>query len=521
MLISELLPTVAAGNPTAIALKRGDEAVTYGALHRNASCLARALLDGGVQPGDRVGLLGDPCVDLVTAEHAAVAVGAIPVGIFPSLAPVEIQSIVDDAAPAAIVFDTPCAGLAAQLRYARMPLEISCDRARGSDVSVAELIRRNAPLDRWHQPAPEDVALVIYTGGTTGRPKGVMHTYKSISSWLKMNSPSAGYAPASTSIVFNLAHASGQSTVWMMAAAGGCAMMLDRYPARADDIVDLLERERITALGTVSGTLRDILNLPDIERRDLRALRTILVGGAFISAATLLRATQVFPSALVIDAYALTESGQTISMLLVNLAVRTKRLDRLTSVGLPAATRLFNQTPFAVRIVGDAGRDVSRGDTGEIAVRGDQMMVGYWGNPGATARVLKDGWLYTGDVGRIDKDGYLYLSDRKKDMIIVSNGVCVYSSEVEAVLERHPAVADVAVVATRLEDACERVTAVAALWPGATLSLEELQRFCVGRIAGFKIPASLILVPALPRTNAGKIHKAQLREMCAVPSAGT
>jgi long-chain acyl-CoA synthetase len=512
MLISELLPAVADSNPSSAAIKHGSRTVTYGGLYRDALRLARAMRDEGIRPGDRVGLLGHPSIEFLIAEHAAVGIGAIPVGIFPSLAPVEIQSIVDDAQPAAIVFDAAHAGLAAQLHHTRPPLEIPCE-------SIADLAGRHTPIDRWHQPAPDDPALIIYTGGTTGRPKGVVHTYRSISTWFKLNSPTVGYGPTSRTILFNLAHASGQTTVWMSCAAGGRLTLLDRYPATAAEIVDAMDADQITTLGTVSGTLRDILQVPEIERRNLGALKAVLVGGAFISAATLQRTAEVFPSALVIDAYALTESGQTISILPVGLALRTKRLDRLTSVGLPAATRLFNQTPFTVRIIDDDGRTLPAGQLGEIVVRGPQMMIGYWNNPEATARAIRDGWLYTGDIGRMDQDGYLYLVDRKKDMIIVSNGVCVYSSEVEAVVETHPAVAEVAVVATRLADACERVTAFASLRPGATLELDELQRFCVDRIASFKIPASLIVLPSLPRTNVGKIHKAQLRQICAVDAA--
>jgi long-chain acyl-CoA synthetase len=508
MLISELLPAAAAIDSCWVALKHGDRAVTYGDLHANAACLARALRDAGIEPGDRVGLLGHPSIELVTAEHAAVAIGAIPVGMFPSLAAVEIQAIVDDAEPAAIVFDSIHAELARRLRHARAPVDIACE-------SIADLIRMHAPIERWHRPAPDDVALIIYTGGTTGHPKGVVHTYRSISTWLGLNGPNAGHAPTTRAILFNLAHASGQTTIWTVAAAGGCMTLLDRYPADPVEIVDVLERDRITSLGTVSGTLRDIVQNPEIERRAFGTLKVILVGGAFTSAATLRRTAELFPSALVMNAYALTESGQTISILPVQLALRTGRLDRLSSVGLPAATRLFNQTPFTVRIVDGEGRDVAVGELGEIVVRGDQMMTGYWNNPAVTARTLKDGWLYTGDIGRMDEHGYLYLVDRKKDMIIVNNGVCVYSSEVEAVVEKHPLIAEVAVVAARLADASERVTAIASLRPGASLGLDELQQFCVDKIAAFKIPTNLIILPSLPRTNVGKIHKAQLRQMCA------
>jgi acyl-CoA synthetase (AMP-forming)/AMP-acid ligase II len=513
MFISEFLPAATHSNPNGIALQCRDEVVTYREMHDRVSRLASALRRLGIHAGERIALLGHPCIPFVIAEHAAVAVGAIPIAVFPSLAPVEMEAILADASPSAIVFDAAHVDVLDRRPSTGRPLEISCARDGRRGVELDELIRLNPAEEPWHRPAPTDIALIIYTGGTTRRPKGVMHTHCGLSTWFGFNA-SAGHA-SSKSILFNLAHASGQMTLWSTLAARGCLTLLPRYPPTAADVVDLIERDRITVLGTVSGMLRAMLQMPDIEQRDLRSVTSIFVGGAFTNSDTLVRTSQLFPSSLVFNSYALTESGTTISMLPVNLALRSPRRERMTSVGFPEVMRLFRQTPFAVRIVDADGHDQPRAATGEILVRGEQQMAGYWNNADATRHALQDGWLRTGDIGRIDDDGYLYLAGRQKDMIIVANGVCVYSAEVEAVLERHPVISDVGVVSTSSSDGAERVTAVAVLCPGQRLNLEGLQEFCVNKIASFKIPTQLVIVDSLPWTRAGKVDKAALQAFCA------
>ncbi|HEX6096664.1 MAG TPA: AMP-binding protein [Thermoanaerobaculia bacterium] len=511
MFISRLLPRVASIVPANVALKQGRRCVTYGELADQAGRLARAFTDLGIAAGDRVALLGHPGIDLVIAEHAAVAIGAIPFGIYSTLAPREIQEIIDDAAPSVVVVDEAFETFAAQLVHARAPLEVSC-RPRGVGVSMDELIASSAPLAEWHEAGLDDPVLLVYTGGTSGRPKGVTHTAASVSSWVNMNHPAGpAYAPHQRSIVFNLAHLSGQANLWKTVAAGGRLVFFPSYPpAGGTALVDLLEAERITNIGTVGGTFSDILNTPDLGRRDLRSLQLIAVGGSFTSAHVLQRATELLPSAMIMCVYSLTESGQLISALSVNDAVRRGRLERLRSVGVPGVS-LFGQKPFAVRVVDDAGRDVEPGGVGEILVAGPQLMSGYWKNEEATRRTLAGGWLHTGDVGRIDADGYLYLLDRKRDIIISRTGVNVYTSEVEDAIARHPAVQEVAILGNRAEDAAEEIAAAVVLREGTSLTLPELHRFCADSIAAFKMPSHLTVLDALPRTDVGKIDKLRLR----------
>lgn len=507
VLLSDLLPRAAASYPDRAALTCGARVVTYGELHRMASQLAHALASKGIAPGDRIGLLGDPSIELVTMAHAAVAIGAIPIGVYAGFTRAELQAIVDHARFAALFIDDAYSALASQLRHAALEVP---------SRSIERRIASHAPLAAWHRPAPDDVALIIHTGGTTGAPKGVVHTHRSISTWLGMKATIAD-ATENRSVLFNLAHGSGQSTLWTSTSAAGCLVLLERYPATPADLVDVLERERITRLGTLPITIREILRVPDIERRDLSALKTILVGGAPASPAMLQRAAAVFRSSMVIVGYGQTESGPMISVLPVTFALRGNRLERLGSVGRAVTTRMFEQTPFTIRILDDDGREVAPGAIGEIVVRGPQVMTGYWNDPTATAATLRDGWLYTQDLGRLDSHGYLYVVDRKRDILMHVDGK-FYSSELEAVLESHPAIAEIAVVGQRVDDEGHRVAAVAALQPGATLALADLKAFCADRIAAFKMPTTLVIVPALPRTPFGKIDKVQLRRLVAAPS---
>lgn len=511
MFISGLLPRVARIVPSSIALTQDGRAVTYSELLDKAGRLARAFRDRGVAAGDRIALLGDPGIDLIIAEHAAVALGAIPLGIYPVLALPEIQDIMRDAAPAVVVFDRALEDVAERLTYPVRPLELSCEPSHRRCRSLAQLIESSQPLESWHEAAPQDFALIVYTGGTSGRPKGVVHAHAAVSSWSGMDHPRGpGYASHQRSLLFNLAHLSGQSTLWQTLAAGGRLVCLPRYPADPDEIVATIEAEQVTSFGTVSGILSDIVSAPAIAQRDLRCVRIVTVGGAATNTRVLRRALDVFPSAMLLVSYSLTESGQLVSVLPANDAAKSKGPERLRSVGMPGRG-VFGQRPFSMRIVDEAGRDVPPGSAGEILVAGPQVMAGYWNNPEATERALAGGWLHTGDIGRLDEDGYLYLLDRKRDIVIGRNGVNVYTSEVEDAIAQHPAVREVCVFGRPGLDAAEEIAATVVVHRGQSVTVPELREFCAGRIASFKLPSSVAVVESLPRTGAGKIDRVRLR----------
>lgn len=510
MLLSRILPEVAGMHPTKYAMKHKEETLTYDALLDNVSRVARGLVNLRMRPGDRIALLGNPSPYLAIAECAAVAIGAIPVAVFPGLAPAEIKQIIQDAGPAAVVYDSD-PNISALIPSLGITHCISCT-AESASASIQSFILNQPLLTEWHEADPDDVAIIIYTGGTTGRSKGVMHSHRSIGSWAFMNPElGGGHNANKIALVPNQAHLTGQFVLWTSLFEGGCLIYADSYPLQAEQVVAIIEREQMKFLGTVGLLFRDIVDLLDADCKSMPSLEGVSCGGAPVGERTFLRARRVFPNARLTAVYSQTESGNFISIIPIDSYFAEGKRSRLLSVGKPADLALWGQTPFHVRIVDDAGNDVGNGGIGEIIVQGGQMMLGYWNNPQETDNAIRNGWLHTGDLGRFDEDGYLYLLDRKKDIIIV-NGANVYCSEVEEVLGNHHSIRELAIIGTPLDDDGEEVTAMVVLHADAGMTIDEVKRFCRDRIATFKIPTRLEIVEAIPRTPVGKLNKAVIRE---------
>jgi acyl-CoA synthetase (AMP-forming)/AMP-acid ligase II len=507
MLLSRIVPAVARITPHAPAISAGGETLTYAQLHDRVARLAGALTAQGVQPGDRVALYGRACRQFVEAELAAVAVGAIPVPIATRLSPADLRHIMADADPRLLVYGQECTDAAREVECPSLGGRLAFD-AGGDDPALDHLAARATPRTAWHEAAPDDVTLLIYTGGTTGTPKGVMHTHRSLTAnlWL---SPQAWqtWAPDSRLLVYgNIAHISGQISAWISLWLGWCVAFPDGAPGplSADAVVELIERERLTHVTLIASLFKDVVDLPSGNSAGCRSLRHVWHGGAPASAATIEKAIGRFPGVAVMEAYASTESGLVITALDMARCVAEGTPKRLHSVGRPGAS-------CETRLVDDEGRDVPAGQVGEVVCRGDAMMAGYWRNPAATREAIPDGWLRTGDLARLDEDGYLYLVDRKKDIIFTRAGR-VYSAQVEAVLATHPAIRECAVVAAPAPEEGELVVAVVAPRSGEAPTLESVQRFCRQRLQAHQAPTRLEVVDELPRTAMFKVDKPRLRE---------
>ncbi|WP_339206766.1 class I adenylate-forming enzyme family protein [Paenibacillus sp. FSL K6-3182] len=511
MLLSKILPKAAQMHPTNNAMKDKNETLTYEQLFNKVNRVAQGFHDLAIKPGERIALISSPSPYLAIAELAAVAIGAIPVTIFPGLAANEIKNIVQDAAPTALVYSSEQSQLLEALSSLPIAHFISCTLDQ-SPLSLQSFMVHCPALMEWHEAAPDDVALIIYTGGTTGRSKGVMHSHRHIRNWSFMNlERGGGHNASKKSIVMNQAHLTGQFVLWTTIFEGGCLIYPNEYPVRAEEIVDIIEREQIKFLGTVGLLFRDIVLMENIKSRSLQSIEGISCGGAPISENLFHQALTIFPNAQITEVYSQTESGQFISFLNINQCFHEGKLNRLISVGSPANMPYWGQKAFQIRIIDELGQDVKQGETGEIICKGEQIMLGYWNNPVETNHALQGGWLYTGDLGRFDEDGYLYLMDRKKDIIIV-DGANVYCSEVEEALSKHPSIREVAVIGTPLLVDGEEVTAVVSLKGDAELTLADLKIFCHEQIAPFKIPTRLEIVASLPRTSVGKLNKAELKK---------
>ncbi|CAJ0895558.1 class I adenylate-forming enzyme family protein [Ralstonia flatus] len=351
----------------------------------------------------------------------------------------------------------------------------------------------------------DDVVTLAGTGGTTGAPKGVMNTnraYQTFFAQFMMAFPYGTERPVNLAAA-PMTHTAGMLSLPCTARGGTVVVLTKPDPAL---LLEAIERYRVTEFFLPPTVIYRLLDIPGIEKRDFSSLKYFLYGAAPMSVEKLKRAIEVFGPVMA-GAYGQTEAPSSISYLTPAehfVAGRIAPDDRLSSVGRPNPL-------IRVEILGKGGQVLPQGKSGEICVRGDLLMKGYYKAPDKTAETIVDGWLHTGDIGHLDADGYLHITDRTKDMII-SGGFNVYPSEVEQVIWSHPAVQDCAVIGVPDEKWGEAVKAVVELNVGQSVSAEELIALCKERLGSVRTPKSVDFVAALPRSTVGKVLKKDLRE---------
>jgi long-chain acyl-CoA synthetase len=514
MLLSERLPLAASLYPKAPALLRHDQIMSYGELLRLAKQLSHALYSEGLRPGDRLALLGDPDPQLVLVLYAAVEIGVIPLVPSPLLTSTEIAAILEDAEPHILIHDKRYADIAnSTVQFLSNPPKLfTIEEGSTTSASLSSLLDKDLvpPSAGACNRNADDTAVLIYTGGTTGRPKGVMHSHRGMAAWNQFT-PSAGfgYDIGRRVLVLNISHLVGQFQLWATMAAGGCLVFLDEYPANVHRILEAVERDRITHLSTVGQLLRDLTREASATGIDTRSLKGIGCGGSIMAPETLREAVAQFPGVMIVNNYSQAECGMSISrsfpMHHLNDPIR------LRSVGRPADLATQGEQAFQIRIIDSDGREAETNEPGEIVVCGPQTMIGYWRQPEAFNKTMLDGWVRTGDVGCLDADGYLYVLDRLKDMVIVG-GSNVYCAEVEQVISTHEMVSDSAVIGLSLPYEGEKLVACVVLRDGGSLDLVQLQAFCEPSLARYKWPTQLFILDSLPRTVVDKVDKKQLRK---------
>ena len=366
-------------------------------------------------------------------------------------------------------------------------------------LSVEDLIAGSEPMEDVRRGG-SDLAGIFYTGGTTGRSKGVMLSHDNLLT-SAMGGMLANPTPPDrvglyAAPMFHLA----MFGVWVgNTVVGNPRVIIPAFDPVA--VMTAVQEHGVSDLLLVPTMLQLVVDHPRVDQFDLRSIRRILYGASPMSDALLARALKLWPDAQLFQAYGQTELAPVATVLTPEDHEDPRHR---TSVGRAA--------PHAeVLIAGPDGDELPRGEAGEIVVRGGNVMLGYWNRPEETARAVCDGWMHTGDGGYMDDEGFVYLTDRLKDMII-TGGENVYSVEVENVLAQHPSVATVAVIGVPDETWGERVHAVVVPAAGRTVSLEELHEFCAERIAGYKTPRSMELVEGLPLSAAGKVLKRELRK---------
>jgi long-chain acyl-CoA synthetase len=490
----------AARTPQASALSFGDRTWTFEAFDALTSQSAAALRAEGVRAGDRVALLTKNQAECCELIIACSKLGAIFVGLNWRLAGLEIEAIVADAQPAVLIVGaselsllTPRARACASLR-AVLTLGPEFDAWRAA----------SAPQDPGHVGAADEIALLLYTSGTTGQPKGVAlsnanmaYTQRLAEAW-EMGPGSVNLAAIPMFHIGGCSYGMSAMTV-----GGHTVLMRDVVPAQ---VIELIARHGVTHTFFVPTVVQSLLQVPGIEQADLSSLKWMMYGAAPMGDTLLRRAMSVLGCGF-IQAYGMTETAGTVAVLVpADHQPEGPRAHLLNSVG-----RAY---PWVqLRVIDPVTlQDAPTGTVGEIWLRSGMVMSGYWNKPDATREALMPGgWLRTGDAATIDDQGYVFLFDRFKDMII-SGGENIYPAEIENVLNGHPAVQEVAVVGVPHERWGETPRAVVVLRPGHAADEAGLIAFTRDRLARYKCPTSVAFVEALPRNASGKLLKRELRK---------
>jgi fatty-acyl-CoA synthase len=477
--------------PNKPALVQDGRATSYAELHQRTSRLALGLRQRGIGRGDRVAFLGPNSVELVVAMLATARLGAVFLPVNTRLAPPELPHVLADSGARLLLWD-------AELAASPEVRALAVDDIRFSRDGGAGLDGLGLPGGDLDEPVSlDDLFMIQYTSGTSGRPKGVMLTHGNIT-WnvynllvdidLRSDEVALVTAPLFHTAALN-------QVLFPTLLKGGTALVEARFdPARA---IDLIERERVTLLFGVTSMYLALAAAPRFAAADLRSLRLALSGGAPIPE-SLLR-TWLDRGLMIIQGYGLTECSPGVTMLRAADGVR-----KLGSAGTPC---FFTD----VRVVRPDLTPAGVGEPGEILVSGPNVTPGYWRDPEATGRAFTDGWLHTGDLAAADRDGYLRIVDRVKDMFI-SGGENVYPAEIERALYAHPAVAECAVVGVPDQTWGEVGHAFVVVREGERLSQAALLAHLDGRLARYKIPKSVVFVPSLPHNASGKLLKSRLRD---------
>ncbi|MCC5870824.1 MAG: long-chain fatty acid--CoA ligase [Gammaproteobacteria bacterium] len=494
--------------PDQPALIEGDVRYSWRQFAERVARLAGGLVELGLEPGDRVAMLADNSHRYVEFFFATFWAGGIAVPINTRWAAPEVRFALDDCGARILIAD-PAHAPAAEAQ-----------RADGAEVAQLVLaadraVPAPAPWVHWEDlalsPAAadagrgfEDIACLFYTGGTTGRSKGVMLSHanlvtNSLTAMLNMDIR-AGTVHLHVSPMF---HVAGGARLFSVTLAGGTHVVIPKFDI--EPFLATIERERVNITIIVPTMLNRLMQHPDLERRDLSSLKLLSYGASPMPAALLQRALQRLPGVRFLQSYGMTELSPVATVLLPEFhTFEGQKAGFTASAGQP----VYNAE---VTIRDPDGNTLPPGEIGEVCVRGPMVMKGYWNQPQLTSEVLRDGWMHTGDGGYIDEHGFLYVVDRIKDMI-VTGGENVYSAEVEDALYAHPAVAECAVIGIPSEQWGEAVHAEVVLKAGMAVTEADLITHCKARIAGFKCPRSIHFKEGeLPKSGAGKILKTDLR----------
>ena len=497
--LATILSESATSNPDGTAIKMDDVELSYSALERLSKQVAGLLMAHGVQPGDRVALISPNLPQMPAIYYGVLRFGAVVVPLNPLLKAREVEYHLSNAG-ARLAF--AWAGVLAEVEPGA--------QAAGTDViavdaTLMQTLAATKPLEGIAEAAPDDTAVILYTSGTTGRPKGAELTHQNMLSNAQVSCEL--FSIGKDDVLFGglpFFHIFGQTCALNTSVMSGAMLtILPKFdPVRA---LEVLQRDRVTIFAGVPtmyiALLRTLAAAGNRDKYDVSSLRLAASGGSAMPLEILHEFEKLFDATL-LEGYGLSETSPVVCF---------NQRDGIRKPGSIGTEVRGAQ----LRVLDEAGNDVPPGEVGELAVAGGYVMKGYWRNPEATAEAIPDGWFRTGDLARMDEDKVFFIVDRKKDMIL-RGGYNVYPREVEEVLYEHPAVAEAAVVGRPDEVNGEEVIAVVALKEGAQGAedpqalAEGIREFVKERIAAYKYPRRVVIVDALPKGPTGKILKREI-----------
>lgn len=508
MVLGDIPTKYARLEPESECLVCGDVRLNWKQLNERVNRLAHGLAGLGVKKDTKVAVLAFNCHRYVEIYYATSKLGAIAVPLNFRLSLDELTYVINHSDAEVLMVGAELMDAAGQImpKLENIRERISLEGAEEGWTDYEELLARSSDEEPDVEVDEDDLCQLQYTGGTTGLPKGVMLTHRNyITAAIGMGLANYFEAGDATLQVLPIFH-----TAWwpilVHHCAGGKGVIVKRFDF--NEILSIAEKEGVTHINMVPILFSWILDFPDLDKFDLSSIKYLTYAGAPMPADLMKRLIEKF-GPIFQQGYGLTEAAPLVSILKEEDQCRLGGPEELTR-RISSAGRESIVTE--VRLVDEEDNDVPVGEIGEIAVRGKNIMKGYWKDPELTAKALRGGWLHTGDMATADEYGFFYIVDRKNDLII-TGGENVYPFEVEKILYEHPTVLEASVVGVQDETWGEAVTAVVALKQGAEATEDELVKFVRERIAGYKTPKRIIFMDSIPKTAIGKILRREVREM--------
>jgi long-chain acyl-CoA synthetase len=475
-------------HPERPALRVDGAVISYAEFDDGAARVAGSLREHGLEPGDRVGIMLPNVPEFALAYYGVLRAGGVVVPMNVLLKQREVAFYLGNSGARLIFAWHELAGAAEE-----GAAEVGAEPVVVEPGAFRRMLARSEPLDGIVDRAADDTAVILYTSGTTGKPKGAQLTHSNLA--INADVSKGLFSLSCDDVILGalpLFHAFGQTCGLNSAVSAGASLaLIPRFSA--DKALATLEHDRVTVFEGVPTMFAALLHHPERERFDTRTLRLCVSGGAALPV-ELLRGFEGAFRCVVLEGYGLSETSP------VACFNHPHRERKPGSIGTPIEG-------VEMRLVDERRRAAAPGEVGEIAIRGHNVMKGYWNRPDATAEAIDaDGWFYSGDIGKVDEDGYFFIVDRKKELII-RGGYNVYPREIEEVIYEHPAVREAAVIGVPHPDLGEEVGAAVALKPGSELTESDLRDFVKAHVAAYKYPRHVWFVEELPKGPTGKILK--------------